>query len=533
MKNSLPHIKQISLSLKTESSKIHEVACCQPFSFPKPADPSPKWLKKGVLRFPSYKFLHFLFERFPWLISEGRLSPEAKFKTALTLILKEEELRDLYLQQTDKRNSFYRALAKVASQIGYTSFSPPSASESSERALQALTYLPAKKISLYENPKAFNWHLTLLSEKEKNHLLFLFLTELERPSQLSLIELSLETGTIDIPLITHYVQYKIERRDKDSGLLHYSFKPNQATSSICTLENIRPGIKGVVNQQVIRQSDNQEIVGYYSGELNSVDHVLEQILFVLGETDDPVQVSKTPPSQPFHTRKIFFTSLFSWNELSSLHEQHEAIESLHTCYLYTKKNVYLLELLHANFPFNKFPTPAETGAVIRDLNEEALIWLTWEVWKKLGLKSKSLDGIITRLKTIRSLELVSKTLYTHEEEDLFRTLKKELLSQLENLPDSVCVLAVRYLFQKPLKSKEALLWLDLLAHELGYIHTKNSKNGIKRISKAKSLDKAQWAYKKTCLRPFLPTYCTDQEEAFFNSLYRLYQLSEPFEALLF
>jgi hypothetical protein len=551
MNQILGEITQISIYLKEKAERINEVALFQPFvrntEFNLESKPiaARRWRYTSNIPFfrrLSLKFQSFLFKYCPLLIPSERLTPEAKFKTVLAILLAQEEVRDFFLSDAQRRENFYRALSDAAYAIGYHQFSPPPASYSENFPIQisrSLTKLEGKEKSLIDDLIELNLQMAALSHPERSEILYRILNRIERPPITSVVEIIGPTATKSIPLTTQYAKYKIKEFNEIGGQITYSYAENQATSSIRTQKNVLPNAKGAMNQRIVFDSDNQTWIGSYCGHLSSSFHVLEQILWILKQKKGSAQVIKQPPKGAvLYETKILFISLYSWHEIQLITDQRSAIRKWDQQILWLDGVYTKLNLLYANIPFNalnNYPAPAEISAKLRDINDEALISLAADAWHMMGISNEGLSALASRVLTLRELghtTFLEKEKALLEEIDHFRELKQDLLATLETLPANPFHLSLKGLLSdkkpngKALKGIDKLMFLTHLAGELGYLHNKNCENATDRSAGADAADKAQYAYKKIYKNVFLPGYDSEHEQALFKVLYSMYLVWE-------
>lgn len=548
MNEKIKKISQVSICLNVEKEKISEIALFHPLERESSFDERSKPISQRKWRYSSHvsflkrlsiKAQQFMFKHAPALIGQERRSIEAKFKTVLAILLVQEAIRDFFLTSTERKENFLQAVERAAHAFGFHSFSPPI--ETSPLLIsRELTKLPKKETSLVEDPMELNLQMAALDRLERDQILFSILNHVQRPPITSTLEITTEQEIESISVTTTYAKYKITESDPSTGSSVYQFSENQATSSIRTLDNITPGAKGAMNQRKSTDANTNELIGAYCGELNSMHHVLEQILFLLDQKKGQTVLMDTPPSRvPVQEIKILFTSLLSWNELDLIKEERLAIHALDQKILVTDDGRLLrLSLLYYNIPFNalnKYPTPAELEASIKDINEENLIILAFEALKKLGLSSETLQGSVSRLEELRSRHdeafFFEKQRLILEEIDRFQLVKKWLIEQVEKREEVLAACLLALLTQKkpdgkPLKGIDCLLVLDYLARELGYLHNKNCCNSTDRSAGADAADKAQHAFKHILQYPFFPGSTSDMEISLFKVLYSMYLVWE-------
>lgn len=541
----LDQISQIAIYLKEEQERVNEIALFKPLALKAHFDGSiqplqqRKWTytyKLPLLKRISLKIQSFLFKRAPILIPSDRVTNEAKFKTVLTLLLGQESVKEFFLSKHERRKNFFNAIKQVANEIGYQNFKiPANNSDDPHKISQDLTLLSGKNISLLDDPVELNLQMAALNRYERNEILFKILNRVERPPINSIIEILHGDQVKEISLTTKYAKYQICNSIKMNGKIDYLYAENQATSSIRTLTNSRPGVKGTMNQRCVYESQSGDKIGTYSGELIYDFHVLEQILFMLDlEGKEAHLIDQAPRVEEI---PIFLTSLFSWNEIDSIQEQHQAIRKLHHKILKIGEDHYVrLKLYHYNVPFNvlnKFPSPSEIDAVLNDLNDKSLIPLTYDIWKKLHLKSEKLQMLKEDFENCQSeTDFLIYQKKSYKLVDTFRELKKELIAELNSQPKSAFTSAALGLLKgkksngKKLRGIDLLLYLNITVENLGYFHNKNCKNATNRSAGANAADKAQYAYQKICSKAFLPGHADEQETLFFKVLYSMYLVWE-------
>jgi len=543
MSELLDEISQISIYLKDEKERINEIALFQPLARKTEFDEASKAIhqrkwsytyKLPFMRRMSLKVQSFLFKKAPGLIPAERLTSEAKFKTVLALLLAQESLREFFFSSEKRKENFFYAAKEAALAIGYEKFSIPSG-RTPLKISQNMTTISGKAESLIDDLAELNLQMAALNHQMRNEILFLILNKVERPPITSILEVMHGDVTEEIALTTKYAKYKITEIDRDSGKIEYHYDEDYATSSIRTQDNSLPGVKGVMNQRCAIDSKTKEWIGSYSGELSIENHILEQVLFILNLKGEEVFLIDEAPKVEEQT--ILLTSLFSWHEIGYITEQHKAVRNLNKKILKIGSDRYIqLNLLHYNISFNafnKYPTPAEMGATIRDINDQALISLSWGLWQHLGLHSEKLSSLKQAIDMIAQ----EKDFLKHQEHlleiiDTFRTLKKELIVQLEAVPNDPCTLAGIALLRgkksdgKTLRGMDMLLYLNFLTTQLGYRHNKNCQNSTDRSAGANAADKAQYAYQKIYQRTFLPGHSDEQEISLFKVLYSMYLVWE-------
>jgi len=544
-------ITQISIYLKEKAERINEVALFQPLQrtshFDEESKPitSRKWRYTSNMPFfrrISLKFQGFFFKYFPSLIPSERLTPEAKFKTILALLLVQEEMRDFFLNDIKRQKKFYHALSEAAAVIGYTQLAPlPSFASADDMPLKIsryLTQLDGKPESLIDDPFELNLQLSAMKHQERSEILYRILNRLERPPITSVIEIIRPEKIESIPLTTKYAKYKIAHHEYETGKIRYTYKEDHATSSVRTLKNMLPGAKGTMNQRIVFDSESAEWVGSYCGQLSTPFHVMEQLLLILKLTQGEAElVTHVPAGALIEEKKILFSSLYSWHELELITDQKAAIQSWNGKILRSEETYFRLTLLFYNIPFNalnKYPVPGEMKAVLQDINEEACVHLLKEAWHYLGLNPEELAGISDRLLALNTDHeaLLKNRNQILAEIDRFRLLKKKLSDQIQSHTSTQFHQAIEALLtdkkpnDKPLKGMDKLLYLDYISSQLGYLHNKNCQNATDRTGAADAADKAQYAFRKIRKSYFLPGLDKEEERELFKVLYSMYLVWE-------
>lgn len=538
----LKEISQISIYLKDEAERVNEVALFAPLQKNSRFDEESKPVRQRKWKYTQdlsifqkipLKIGQFLFKHIPVLIPRKRRSTEAKFKTVLAILLAQEPLREFFLHHPKRRENFFESLKQIAISIGYTNFQLPQIGTPLAMSQQLTQF---KDSSLIEDATELNLQIAALNSKERNELLFKILNQIERPPITSVLEVSQKENLENIVLTTKYARYKVKEINSLNGNIPFTYEEDLTTSSIHTLENIQPGAKGARNQRIVTNTEEQ-LLGAYCGELSTKEHLLEQILLILGHRTGNLSFHKTlPPGFKAKTKKILFTSLFSWNELGYMTKQHEAIHQLDQKYLKLGEEWIQLHLLHFNIPFgalNKFPAPAETKAHMNDINTESMIRLTWEYWQKRGLASHELEWIATRLLSLSQIpeyDFFIREKHILEEIDRFEALRQTLAHSLDpqHAEDQLFLelLTQKKADGKALTGIDKLLYLDLIAHYLGYCHNKNCVDAMDRSTAANAADKAQYAFKMIHNAPFIPEKASEEESSLFSVLYSMYLVWE-------
>lgn len=539
----LEEISQISIYLKDETERINEIALFQPLAHKAEFDETSKPIHQRKWSFThnlpflqrvSLKVQTFLYKRIPLIIPEERLTKEAKFKTALSLLLAQESLREFFFANEKRRRNFIEAVRAAAHSIGFNDFSLPNTDIPLKMCYQ-MTTLRGKKRSLIEDLPELNLQMAALKESERNEILFRILNQVERPPITSILEVMCGEEKEEISLTTKYAKYKVLQTDPDTGRIHYSYKADEATSSIKTRQNSLPGAKGAMNQRCALDAKSGEWIGSYSGELSIENHLLEQLFFILQLKGEEVHLVEHAPY--VEERRVLLTSLFSWHEIALLTDQQRAIRTLNKRILKIGSGRYVqLNLLHFNISFNvlnKYPSPAEMGAVMRDINDQTLIVLMADLWRERGLFSETLFRIKEKLGSIDQ----ERNFFKHQSQildliDTFREIKKELIEELEQQSESIEIQAALALLKgkggdgRALKGMDLLLYLNTVAKGLSYFHNKNCQNSTDRTAGANAADKAQYAYQKIYRQIFLPGLCDQQELSLFKVLYSMYLVWE-------
>ena len=535
----MKHISEITIQLKENEEKV---SLHQPFNQKKRLENKDLPAQTSL----STHIVAFIYKHFPIFTSKSRLSREAKLKTVLAFLFRQEKIRSYLLDHQKRREQFLQLIKEIAFEM-HASLPRLSEAPSSEEIATTLTTLK-NGISLLKNDKEYYLQKAIISKEEQNSILYSLLSRIEREPIESTLEAIHSNGVDTISLITKYMKYKIYGI-QESGRVLYDCTEDQTTSSIRTKENIRQGEKGAINQRFVYSLSDKRKIGFYSGELTTHFNVLEQILMIVGKTNQEIELYPnnlknrdsssclgiTNTQTIDKEKRIIFTSLFSWNELDLISKQRKAINSLKGKTLRIGSQSYKLNLLYYNIPFsgwNRLPTPAETGAVMNDYNNEALIWLTIYTFEQLHLPTSDLKAIALMLDENHSdyLEQQKKTLCAV---DAFNQLRAWLISSLmqvlghvEIVTTLLALLSKKRPDKKNLKGIDELLYLDLLAKHLGFEHSKNCQNATQRSAGAKAADKAQAVFRKIQSSPFLPGRHNDDEMSLFQSLYSIYLLWE-------
>lgn len=519
MADLLEEISQISIHLKERNERINEIALFHPLERSSAFDEMSKPLKERswsymqklpLLKRWGVKLQTFLFKRVPALIPAERLSVEAKLKTAVALMLVQESLRDYFFSDEKRKAQFHQAVKEVAQERGVT--------------IDVSRLTVVNGVNLLENPVELNLQKATLSLAERNAILYAILDRVERAPITSVLEVMAGEQTEELELTTCYAKYKVESIGRD-GVIDYRYAENQATSSIRTQENIIPGVKGAMNQRCALDSATGEWIGSYSGQLSCEQHVLEQILFIVNAHGKTARFVENPAT--FDEKSILFTSLLSWHEISLITDQHRAIHTLNGKFLQVGEHTMRLNLVHMNIPFgalNKYPTPAEMGATLRDINDEAMITLLADFLPSLGLEAQTFIEMKEALKQRGDfLEEQERTLAII---DTFNELKPGLISLLESLPKQTPLTAAITLLKGKVRGMDKLLHLNALAWHIGYFHTKNCEKSTDRSAGANAADKAQYATLKLHGHLFLPGEASEKEISLFKVFYSMYLVWE-------
>jgi hypothetical protein len=490
-------------------------------------------VSEGLWTAPPVSFLHRLTHKIRRLV--GRYlpkssTPEIQFKTTLALLLAQEPLCTFLLGE-NQRDHFLSVLAKAAEACGFETFSLPDSTDAMYIA-RTLTHLSSHKLSLLDDPVQLALYKASLSQEVRQAILCHIFDNIERPAIHSVIEIKKNEMTRSIAITTHYARYKILNSSQEH--IYYAYQPNHATSSIRTTQNAFPDGKGAINQRVVHSTDTNTWIGSYCGELSTPFHVLEQILLIAGLTNGEASITtQAPLDTPIQPLPIFFTSLYSWHELTAILDEQAAIRTWDQKFLSSEGHHYQLNLLYYNIPFSfssRLPTPAEIKATLQDINDEARIALTASFLQYLDLVIQPFYKIASRCLTLRTLQnqdFLEKEKALLEEIDAFRMLNPQLMTQLKRLPLTPLVTAFLDLNRPHLKGMERLLTLDYVVKSLGFFHNKNSRNAINRIAGADAADKAGYAFQHLQKRPFLPLQeKLNNEKTLFTELYRLYLLKE-------
>lgn len=536
----LDNISQVSICLQEAQERVHEVALLHPLANTSSFDTNSKPVQQRVWNYLSplswtrrfqVKVHAFLFRSLPFFIPAARVTPEAKFKTVLALVLAQEELRDFFLSQEPRRRQFFEVIQRMALDRGYE-VAPPEGSDPLEIS-RAWTILPGQRESLLDDLVELNLQKAALPHETRQEILCTLLSQVERPPLTSLLELTEGEEVERLFLTTHYATYAIASLDLASGRVDYLYKKDRVVSGIQTGREKRAE-GGVINQHTVVDPSRGEWIGSYSGLLDTRTKVLEEILCMLDVQQQEVLL--VDKGEATEERKLLFTSLFSWNEMGRIGGEHLAIQGLDNKLLKIgKERVVRLQLLHLNVPLNAlthYPVPGETGAVLRDNNDEAMLVLMAELWNHLGWVSETLQRGAQRYKeSMREKNIFRRHQTLLHLVDLFREHKEELIAQLELNSSPLAHAALALLKGKKISGKrlqgiDFLLYLNVVAQELGYRHNKNCEHALDRAAAANAADKAQYAYKILYGETFLPDYALHKETELFKVLYSMYLVWE-------
>ncbi|MCB1181687.1 MAG: hypothetical protein KDK55_06700 [Chlamydiia bacterium] len=497
----------------------------------------------------------FFFKHCQCFVKKERKSPESRFKTVLALLLIQEEMRNFFLNPEKKRGEFLKILMHVAHECGSLHFSlPPSKRISSLQLARELTWLDGIGGSLIDDPSELMLQLSLLNRWEQNNTLFKLLNYVKRSPVTSVLEVDQNQKNQEIVLTTHFGKYCIDSIEKKTGKV----------KCVSTIDQTKVGplkTENTLNQRIAVARDR--VIGSYCGELTSRKNVLEQILFLLDHQNmdspqDAQLLHDLPQDQKVTEMEILFSSLFTWKEMEKITRQYYAIRSLNGVVLKRGEKFYRLNLYFFNIPFfRKFPTPAETHAILEDLNEESLILLTFKTMnhllkktqnEKLSLFLKSIKPNLTAIAEIihrlrepfisavddqMDIFLKSKTKMI-DQIDLFRYRKKQWIPILFQLLNSEKLAAEEKELLYPLlfllgskgKGIEKRIMLGTLADQLGILQNTNCTTSNVRTETVAAADKAQFAYSSILKLSFLPGVSSSRELDLYKILYTLYYSSE-------
>lgn len=268
MSADLDKISQITIYLKSPSAlaeKVNEVALFNPLSRKATFDEESETLSQRkwtfhhhlpILRRFILNIQSFFFHNLKLFIPLKRKTPEAKFKTALSILLAQESLREYFLGTDEKKQHFFAACKIGAGAAGYKEFSVPSLDQSGDEIANEMTRLEAHKKSLIEDLVELNLQMASLSTEERNEILFAILNNISRPPVTSVIETwTHDEKAYEIELVTKYAKIQVHEVDPKSGRIDFSLENNSATSSIETRSNIAPGAKGAMNQRMVLEKN--------------------------------------------------------------------------------------------------------------------------------------------------------------------------------------------------------------------------------------------------------------------------------------
>lgn len=540
MSELLDKITQITIYLKgSQEERINEVALFAPLSLKASLDLESKsirhrkWSFYERLSFPHRFFLKiqtFFFKRLHFLVPEERKTAESKFKTALAILLVQEELRDFFLSDPAQKKQFLKALQTAAERIGFKEFILPEEENSALSMAKQLTTLFGKRKSLIEDPHELNLQIATLKLEERNEIFFEILNQIKRPPLVSHLEVQQDSTSLDIQMTTVYGTYSIENIDLRTGKIHFTATENKATSSIETVKNVATPL--VKNQRLVYDTSSKKrtLLGGYCGALLYPLHVLEQILFLLREEGTYFLLDTVPSLKIAEDKFILFTSLFAWNEYSKAQEEHEAIDALHNKILKVvskegQERYVRLKLYHQNLPFNaynKFPIPSEIKANLQDMHD--LLWLQLLPRAALPLPA-SIEKLAERVDHLRTeRNYLKKQQGLLEALDLFRPLKKQCLELLEKEKTPLSVALCSALTET--KGIDALIYTTFLMQQMHVVHNKNCEYSTDKTAAAMASDKAATSFRKIHKRAFLPKLATAEERKLFEVLYSMYLVWE-------
>lgn len=500
-------ISEISLYVSDQLEKIQEVSLFQPLESLKKSTLKKLERRTSVRKNLSVKKL--LIKLLKWMVPSFRKDQKAIFKTAVASLLSQS------LWKGSKRREL---CLQVARQIGKMY------EVEDEESLTCLK----EHIELLDNPKQIDFQFLILGEEVVKQVQCLLLDEMERSPINSKLQVVHLTGLEEFNFKTSYRKYKVHEITKE-GLVTYQAHENKGTSSIRTKESIFPDLRGVVGQRLVHSEE--ELIGSYSGELSTVQNVLEQILCLLNLNGSSVKLTKDVAGEEEVT--ILFTSLYAWNEFELICRQKEAISRLNHQTLVSDGRAIRLRLLYMNIPFNawaRLPNPGETSAVIQDLNDKALIYLSYMAFSKLGLPKAQLEQWVWKLDE-EGVDFFKKAEKQNKIIDAFRLSMKEILARLEMKHERLAHILTSLLSKKRsdgrvLRGMDYLLYLSELTHLLGIAHHKNCQQSIFRSAAAKAADKARHVFARLSQTPFLPGSSSPTDNHLFSSLYSLYLLWE-------
>lgn len=501
-------VSEISLFVSNQFETIRAISLDQPLKIVQkvavfPLLPS----RKNRIALFAAKMIH-------WFSLNKQSSAEQLFLTAVALLIAEPLWRTMILKTEKMRTHFLNVVHQIAHVYGVTC--DETDIETIERQIQDSTYL-----------KTLAHSKRILGEAKIQQVQCLLLDELEKLPISSTLNITCVDGQSCIRFKTSYVKYKVHAIEP-SGHIIYHCQIDKNTSSIRTQQSIFPDIRGVIGQRIV-QSDCGTMSSS-SGELSTRYHVLEQILCLLQLTSEEVSLL---PSRSAPEKCILFTSLYAWHELDLILEQKEAIESLNGLLLSSEKGAYRLRLLYMNIPLNvwsRLPAPAETTAVLRDLNDQALIWLTYATFLQLELPREQLRTWVDAFDTIDK-DFFHAAQMRLGLIDAFNQYKVDLIPYLQRQGAHLAQIVVALLTQKrpdgkALRGIDTLLYLEQLTTSLRILHHKNCQRATHRSSAAHAADKAQYAFTKIAQAPFLPGAASDEQHKLFEALYSLYLLWE-------
>ncbi|MBS0623133.1 MAG: hypothetical protein JSS62_00760 [Verrucomicrobia bacterium] len=510
----MKHIQKLSLKVFNEFETISETSIYQPLEADQLIDnnASPLSLpaRKSRFKILTSKILK-IFSPSP------SVNKSSVFTTALALLITQPLWRNIILKTNSMRTKFVEITQQVANMYGLSLDS---------HDLELLEKDCERSSSL----KALARKAHLLGEEQIKQVQCLLLDELQRPPITSSLTVSYSSGHTHLDLVTRYTKYKVHALEP-TGRIIFQSQQNKGTCSIRTRTSIFPDTRGVIGQRQVWADQEKTLVGSYSGELNTTHHILEQILCTLQLTEQDVLIQNQ--AEASQDLCLLFTSLYAWTDFELICQQRESIQSLNNKYLQTQNGTYRLRLLYMNIPLNiwsRLPKPGETGAILQDLNDQSLIWLTYRVAQKLKLPLPPLE------QWTKQLDNPYDDFFRAEHQrlaiiDAFRLYKMDLLPFLTTRKEPIALILHTLLSDrrpdgKKLRGMDTLLYLNELTKFLGIFHHKNSEQALHRSSAAKAADQAQFALTRLQKAPFLPGQSSEDEQHLFEVLYSLYLLKE-------
>lgn len=542
MPSDLETISHICLYLQDKNNineRINEISLFSPLLTKAPfEEKSPALIKRkwtvahplSILRRATLKIQRFAYKHISHLVPQERLTQDVKFKTALALLLSSAELREFFLGSYEKRRDFEVALQKGALSLGLTEWQPPVDEDDPLLFARALTYLPVKELSLLDNPYELKLQRAVLEEDERRSILCAILENFKRSPITSVLEIDNAEGNQKIIVTTRYAKVKIEHIDETSGKITFLWEEDRAFSSLS------PSETGTKNQRIA--SDHQTKLGAYCGALLNRTAVLEEVFFLLCDhKPHKASLLKTPPQDALvEDKSMLFTSLFSWSEYEHILAQSQACDALHGTILAiedlpSQKVRYVrLHLYYHNISlsaWNKFPTPAEVKASLKDIEDEMLLSLSERTLRLLQLPlPEPLPSLKEKVEEARlNADFLIKQQGRLDAIDRFRPLIKKIITLLAP-SNHETALVLKALLTGKLTGIDKLIYVSLLSNHLGIIHNKNCEEAIDRAAAADAIDKAQSAFRKICKKAFLPGEDIKDESALFKVLYSIYLVFE-------